>query len=432
MDEQGGFFRREVFIARQGEWLGAVRLQPPRVGWFFFALGLFTMASILAILLAGQYTRLEQVQGSLIPADGLITVTPMNPGVVTRVLVREGDTVHADQPLLEISAEQASTSLGDTHAAIAAQLDIKHRRLKADIDDQRTLMKLQASDLQERLALLHGQIAQIDEQVEIQRKRADSAASLYQQWSKAKPDGVVSKLQLLQQQDAALQNRAQLKDLVGQAFQLRQQAQLLRGQLDQLPALTSAKVGELDRQLADVAQSLSQNEAQRAVVLRSPTDGVISNVLVHPGQAVVAQQSLAAMSPSHSQLLAELWVPTKAVGFIRPGGRVVIRYQAYPYQKFGSYSGRISEVSRSAVPAMEVSRLLGQEIKEPRYKVKVALDSQSAAAYGQSMPLRPGMTLDADLQLDRQRLIDWVLDPLKSLVRPAPVADRSQRTNDHG
>src|SRR3546814_17659924 len=99
----------------------------------------------------------------------------------------------------------------------------------------------------------------MDQQIALQKQLADSAMALYEQWSKLGNSGIVSKLQLLQQQDTALQNLAQLKELTGQSFQLKQQAEQLQGQLDQLPATTSSKRNATERQLADVAQTQSQN-----------------------------------------------------------------------------------------------------------------------------------------------------------------------------
>lgn len=227
-------FREEVLLAQRGEWLGSIRLQAPRLGWAFFGIGFLVVAAILGLLLGGHYTRHEQVAGTLVPSSGLLTITPIAAGIATRVQVREGDVVHAGQPLVEISGEQVSASLGDTDAAVAAQLQIKRNRLQADLGDQQRLADLQAQDLRSRLVLLHEQIAQIQQQVALQRQRANSAMALYDQWAKVGNTGVVSQLQVLQQHDTALQNLTQLKELNGQAFQLRQQAEQLQGQLEQL------------------------------------------------------------------------------------------------------------------------------------------------------------------------------------------------------
>ncbi|MFA6231371.1 MAG: biotin/lipoyl-binding protein [Rhodanobacter sp.] len=189
-----GLFREEVLLSQRGEWPGSIRLQAPRLGWAFFGIGLLAVVIILALLLEGHYTRHEQVAGTLVPSSGLLTVTPTASGIVTSVSVREGEVVHAGQSLVEISGEQASASLGDTDAAIAAQLQIKRNHLQADLGDQQRLADLQAQDLHSRLSLLHGQIVQMKQQVALQRQRADSAMKLYDQWAKVSKTGVVSKL----------------------------------------------------------------------------------------------------------------------------------------------------------------------------------------------------------------------------------------------
>lgn len=408
-------------VTRQDHWLGAIRLQAPRLGWVCAGAGLLAITAIVSLLFGGHYTRHTQVDGTLVPSRGLLTVTPATPGVVTRVLVHENEPVSAGQPLLEISVEQDSAALGDTHAAIADQLQFKRERLLADLQEQQQLAQLQEQDLRERLVMLHGQIAQMDQQMVLQKQRADSASALYEQWSKLGDSGVVSRLQLLQQHDAALQNMVELKQINGQELQLRQQAAQLQGELDQLPATSAGKRNATERQLADTAQALSQNAAQRAVVLRAPADGNVANVLVHPGQAVTAQQSMLTVLPARSALLAELWLPTQAIGFVHPGAPVVIRYPAYPYQKFGQHLGRVCEVSRSAVSAAVLSQLLGQDIKEPRYRVQVTLDRQSVLAYGRAEPLKPGMLLDADVLLDRRRLLEWVIEPLSGAAHGQSV-----------
>lgn len=108
-----------------------------------------------------------------------------------------------------------------------------------------------------------------------------------------------------------------------------------------------------------------------------------------------------------TRLQAQLWVPGSAIGFIAPGDRMLLRYRAFPYQKFGQRTGRVVRIARNATtPA---GRARGAE---PVYRVLVQLDQQSIMARGALRPLRPGMLLDADIPGERRRLYQWVLTPL--------------------
>ena len=100
-------------------------------------------------------------------------------------------------------------------------------------------------------------------------------------------------------------------------------------------------------------------------------------------------------------------MPSHAVGFIEPGDRVLLRYQAYPHQKFGHQAGRILRLSRSAT--------LAPGATEPHYRAVVALDAQTVTAFGRQEPLRPGMVLEADILGERRKLYEWLLEPLYSL-----------------
>jgi len=115
---------------------------------------------------------------------------------------------------------------------------------------------------------------------------------------------------------------------------------------------------------------------------------------------------------------AQLLVPSRAIGFIEPGSRVVMRYQAFAYQKFGQQYGHVTDISRSALSPADVATLIGErpQTAQPMYRVQVALDSQHVLAYGKPEPVRPGMALEADILIDRRRLIEWVFEPLYGMA----------------
>lgn len=215
-----------------------------------------------------------------------------------------------------------------------------------------------------------------------------------------------------QQEAAALGAQTQYKALMREQLDTRQQIDAAEQQLAQLPLDSATHSNDTQRQLAGVGQSIAQNEMERAALLRAQSDGVVSAVLLKQGQMVSAGQPLMSILPAGSTLQAQLLVPSRAIGFIEPGSRVVLRYQAFPYQKFGQQYGRVSDISRSALSSSDVNSLTGQQSKEPLYRVQVALDSQQVMTYGKPEPVKPGMALDADILMERRRLIEWAFEPL--------------------
>jgi membrane fusion protein len=95
---------------------------------------------------------------------------------------------------------------------------------------------------------------------------------------------------------------------------------------------------------------------------------------------------------------------------------VLVRYLAYPHQKFGSHKARVLSVSRNPLAPGELGYAPADGNREPVYRIKAALASQSVAAYGRSEPLQAGMQVEADILLDRRRLIEWIFEPLLGLA----------------
>jgi len=123
---------------------------------------------------------------------------------------------------------------------------------------------------------------------------------------------------------------------------------------------------------------------------------------------------------------AMLYATSKAIGFVKIGDPVELRYEAYPYQQFGTYSGEVVAISRSTLTASElsgISNLLDQRSDPddrgaPVYRITVDLDSQFVMAYGKEERLQAGMLLEADIVQDTRRLYEWVFEPLYSLDLP--------------
>ena len=117
-------------------------------------------------------------------------------------------------------------------------------------------------------------------------------------------------------------------------------------------------------------------------------------------------------------LQAHLFAPSRTAGFVRPGQTVYLRYAAYPYQKFGLHSGRITAVSSTPFAPSELPPNLSQQLiaqvgsHEALYRINVQLDEQAIKVYGDSMPLKAGLTLEADVLQERRKVWEWVLEPV--------------------
>lgn len=133
---------------------------------------------------------------------------------------------------------------------------------------------------------------------------------------------------------------------------------------------------------------------------------------------LVAQAQAAPSGPSPLQ--AQVWVPDRAIAAIRPGTPAVLRYRAFPYQRYGVQHGRVVAIAAAASSPDEVHRRSGLRPDAPAWSVQVELDRQRIG----TQALQAGMRVDAELQLEQRRLYEFVLAPLSN-TEAAPDAHRT-------
>ncbi|WP_035056136.1 HlyD family secretion protein [Andreprevotia chitinilytica] len=418
MSDNDNLFRQEALDASKHSLMGSVTLYTPPWRWLVISLVAALIVGTVCFMFFGTYTKRERVVGQLVPMDGLMNVLPIATGTISRVLVREGQVVQKDQILAEISTDVATTGIAATRQLVSEQLQDQKSRLQIDLSSQGKLSAEESRGLQVRSGMLRDQLQQIDQQTAHRRRQVELARQQLEKLQVMREKGYVSNSQQQQQEGALLEAESQLQGSLRQRLDTEQQLTSVEQQLRQLPLNAESQRHDIQRKLAELNQSLAENESRRASVLRAPQDGVVTSVLSKAGQTVQAGQQVVTILPQGSKLEAQLMVPSRAVGFIATGSRVVLRYQAYPYQKFGQQYGRVTEISRSALTPVEVATLTGQrDVTEQNYRVVVALDGQTISAYGRQESLKPGMALEADILIDNRRLIEWVFEPLYALGR---------------
>jgi membrane fusion protein len=167
---------------------------------------------------------------------------------------------------------------------------------------------------------------------------------------------------------------------------------------------------------ATLEQRTIDAEARRVQFVSSPVSGRIAALPVSVGQAVSLGGTVAVVIPDGAKLEAELLAPSRAAGFISPGQDVRLMLQAFPYQRFGAIKGRIKAISTTVLGPTEIA-IPGLDIKEPVFRIRVTLAREDIQAYGEAIPLQPGMVLSADIVFDRRSLIEWLFDPLFAVAK---------------
>lgn len=414
-------FRPEVLRHQQSEWMGTILVKPRAMNWWFAGIAALTVLAIFLLLFGASYTRKAHVSGWLVPQQGMVRVFAPRAAVVSALLVREGAQVRQGQPLARLSAEEHSTALGDTQAGTVRALEAQRATLDVERLRAQEMFAQQRAALATRFDTLGREADSLRQEIEVQQKRLALAKQWQGRMRGLQGSGYISEQQVRVAAEASLDQAAKLRTLQRGVLSLERERAEVKGELEQLPSKMATQEALIARTLAANSRELGEVEARRSLVIPAPQAGTVTALHAHTGTAVGPTAPLLSIVPHGAVLEAHLYAPSRAVGFVHAGQPVLLRYRAYPYQKFGHARGVIASVSRTAIepselPAMFAGGGAAGSSAEALYRVTVALERQSVMTYGKAAPLQPGMQLDADVLLERRRLYEWVLDPVYTLT----------------
>jgi membrane fusion protein len=366
----------------------------------------------LIFLSVAQYARKETVIGYLTPASGTAKIFVSQQGFIKELYVKDGQQVEEGQPLFSVSTAQIAANGQEVNATILEVLTLQRDLINRQIAGE----ERRAATERERLnALIKGietEISHLGAQMTVQEQRLKLSESFVSAAAQLSAKGVMADLELKRRQQASLEQKQHVDLLNQQITSRRNQLTEYRYMIEQLPIITAERVHLLRNDLSSIEQRFAEVNARRAYVIRAPTSGRVSTLQATVGQIADSKRMQLEIIPLNASLQAELFFPTRAFGFVRPGQDVRILYDAFPYQKFGTYRGTVAKVSQTILTGNDVYGPI--TLKEPAYRVTVALERPDIDAYGRKVPLQPDMLLKADIILDKRSLLIWLLDPLLS------------------
>jgi membrane fusion protein len=403
-------FRTEAIDSQRQRLLGDAVLAQPLS---FSVLTIFLASTVVAIgilVSLGSYARKETVVGFLSPDTGIVKIHAPRIGVVGQLYVSEGQIVAQGKPLLTLLADRITGGGidvdGEMLRAIDAQLD--------EIKVQNTLeIRRREADTDRLAAELDGREAEretIDQQILVQKQLLKSLQANYERVRRVVDKGFISSDEYMAREENLLANKQLLASLSQKnAVNLRQSRQIELA-IERAPLESEQRLSELTSIQADLLLRKTELEARRSININAPISGKVTALRAIAGASVGTQLPLLTMLPAGGKLEAHLFVPTRAIGFAEIGQEVRLLYDAFDYRHFGVHVGTISQISSSVFSPAEVQA--GFQLTEPTYRVIVKIARQQVAANGQQFTLQAGMSLRADIVLEKRTLINWLMDPL--------------------
>ncbi|QJR81471.1 HlyD family efflux transporter periplasmic adaptor subunit [Alteromonas pelagimontana] len=411
-----GLFRQQALAFQNSRLQGDILLIPKLSMQVIVSLLLAWLAVVTWYLFSSHYSRQTTVTGWLEPPQGVIRLyADANSGNVQRLLVKDGQRVEKGQPLMIIDSASQMASGGSLENTLLDEYQKQIALLSSQIARIKTINKRKFAQLKNTIASLEQDLTQLkdlklltQERLNIAKEQQEAISKLASHQNVAQQESRSARASYL----SILQELKQLEREYLSNAQALEEKQLL---LVQFPAESANTLAGLQSSLSDINQRVAQISSQSRHVIKASMSGIVSNLQVNEGQYVGNNLPLLTLLPFDLKIEARMLIPVRAAGFVQQGQPIDLRYDAFPYQKFGLHKGKVTAMSNTVILPGELTNS-PVAVNEPVYLVRAQLEDQQVTAFGNQVPLKSGMTFSADITLAERTLVEWLFEPLLSLT----------------
>jgi len=410
-------FRKEA-ISHQSERLtGAITLAQPLSIKLTVLILISVAVAIIAFLFNAEYSRKETVRGFLMPNKGVIKSFANQGGTIEKLWVQEGDKVLKGQPLATIIVQQKNSNGVDLSTQLAEQLNAQESLLIDEITQHQSLKSQELSNLQIQSTALGNEKTALENQLTLAEEKLSLLSEQQLDYNQLNKSGYLSNLEKERQQHALLEAKQEKQNIARLLLQHQNQLNQVTFNIRNIPQQYTLRINSLKRQQADLQRQLAQVASNYKYTIAASNNGVVTGVQVVEGetlsQSKAQSKPLLHILPEGSELIAELLLPTRSAGFIQLGDNTRLRFDAFPYQRFGFINSEITRIDQTLITPNEIQ--LPIALQEPVYRLRAKLNQQQMQAFGKSFDLKSGMLFEADIMLEQRTLIEWLLVPIYSL-----------------
>lgn len=412
-EKNTSLFRKEAITARNSSILGnSVALEPIKMVSIIMAI-VFIIALIIVFLCKGKYTNKIRATGVVQPSLGIVQIYSTKSGYITDINTRENSNILTGSPLLAIEPDD-KTALGNTRENILFQLETQRKELAYEIELRTQQQNSSKYAINQELKYKNDQLMIITNQIKQHNIYLEEMRTVYEKYKQYEKNGLISKKDLIYRYETYQNIKKENEDLEKEKNNILQGINKCGNDLKNIDLDSFSEISKIKKEISSITSSIMENESLRKTYISSPSSGIVTSILIHPNQYVPMVTLLLSIVPKSSDLNIFLYVRSSQIGFIKENSKVSLRYSSFPYQKFGVYTGVVTNISKSPISdeLTMLNKTKSGTYDDEIFRITVKPDKNYITAYGKNEPITAGMKVEADILLDTRHIYEWVFEPI--------------------
>lgn len=411
--------------------LAMLRQEPLRARFLLRSIGVVFVLFIVWAALA-QLDEVTRGEGRVIPSKQLQVLQSIDGGLVSEILVREGDIVEIDQLLIKIDETRFVSSVKENRAQYLGLL-ARAARLRAIVENSEfippeevvaempeiaiqegQLFAARRNELEANLSIARQQLAQRQQELNEATARRAQAAQGYdltsQELAQTRPlinSGAVSEVDLLRLERDVSRYRGERDMATAQITRIQAGINEARRKVEEVELSFRNEAGrelsEATTKLSGLAEgSVALSDRVKQSSIRSPVKGIVKRLLVNTvGGVVQPGKDMIEIVPLEDALLLEARVLPRDIAFLRPGQPAMVKFSAYDFSIYGGLDGTLEHISADTVTDDKGNAF---------YLVRVRTNKPG---FGDAnLPIIPGMVAEVDIMTGKKSVLTYLLKPV--------------------
>ena len=414
-------FRQEAIEHQRSYWKGRVILFGGVSPLIVSACCLAFLAVIIAMLCFFKYTKRIDVVGEVITLPHPLNISSPQLGSISKQYVQVGDVVKKGAVLFELDVSK-NTDVGNVS-------DTNVSMVKAKIVNAEDIIKKLKANKDDFIGTTRRQIQRYERSLDETEKMLTTAKkglthieTSLQSYSSYLQRGLINKDQYNNQHSLFVQQQNAFQSLSSQKMQIELQLTQTRSDLTVKTAELDNQITSQYSQLRDLQTQLIENSASGRILVKSTIDGRVESIAVTRGQMIEAGSSLAQVKQlTGINYYLLLWLPDNSLPYVKIGDTVNIRYDAFPSDKFGQFSGKVMSISSMPVTRRELSDYGNSQANSNTsptlYKAIINVKEKEFIYKNRTLVLSDGLKAKSIVFTEERPLYQWLFSPVYKVVQ---------------